>query len=146
MDNGFGMGTLILVGLGCGALGFISGVEGPAIEPVETEPNTDGKPPTAGITRRSAKRVKQWVHDVKANRQTKKAAKQAEKAKVATPVDTATIADIAQDLATTLEDPEVVDELANSQKSRADLIGAIMEELARKAKAAEIAKRREATD
>ena len=101
MEDGFGIGTLVLVGFGCGALGYLSGVEEPPIPTTESS-----------RMRRSAKRVKQWVHDLKQRRAEKRAEKKAAKTVPPTTVTAHTIAQMAE----ALGDPEVLAELKRSKR------------------------------
>jgi len=120
MDNGFGFGTLVLVGLGCGALGFLSGVEEPLSELSSGGANGNGPETKPGLTRRSAKRAKGWVRDLRTKRQAKRAEKKAEKTEGKKQQAESVLQSSIENLAKALDDPSVLAELTGSDGERVD--------------------------
>jgi hypothetical protein len=122
MDDGFGLGTLFLVE-----------------EPLT---DSDGKTPEPGFTRRSAKKAKSWVRDLKAKgkarREEKKAEKEIKKAEKKKQKAEARLQATIEKLGEAMEDPRVLAELTDSEQARADLIGEIMGELHRDQKRKEV--------
>ena len=124
MDNGFGVSTLILVGLGCGALGYLSGVEEPLLDP--DDPNA--KP---GFSRRSAKKVRQWVRDLKTRRTERKS----ENTKAHAQAVAAAVMEQPEGVSSILEAlAQAAEQMTPEERERAEKIGDIMAQLNERAR------------